>query len=152
MNRKMCGREWRCCYVVYVTRLIVKSLVWRHNRNVQKFNSRMSLTQIRVLWDKSAISNNIWIGIVLSIPFSIHMKDKRYQPSMHCIDVTIRMVNLTLFVLIRHSLLRIDMWHLCWLYRREHLGQWLEIFPNSLKNITILYLFSGSRFIYSILN
>ena len=99
--------------MVYVTRLIVKSLVWRHNRNEQRFYSRMTLARIRVLWEKAAISNTICIVIVLSIPLWIHMNDKRNQPPMHSIDVTIQMVNLTLFVLIGHSILRMNMWHLC---------------------------------------
>ena len=41
------------------------------------------------------------------------MKDKRYQSSMYCIFMKIRMVNLTLFVLIRHYIIRMKRWNLC---------------------------------------
>ena len=126
--------------------------MWRHKRNAQRCNLRMTLAQIHVLWEKADTPNTICIGIVFSSPLWFRMKDKNYLLSIHYIVMTINMVNLTLSVLIGHSILRMMRWHLCRLSRRDHQWRWLAIFPNSLEKLTIIYVFSRSIFIDSIFN
>ena len=81
--------------------LLEKSLVWRNKQNAQRCDSRMTLTRIRVQWEKDATPNTICIGTVLSSPLYTCMKDKSSLSSMNCIVMMIKMVNIKLFMLIR---------------------------------------------------
>ena len=87
----------------------------------------MTLTRIHVLWEKAGTSENIWIDIVLSSTLCISMKEKSYRSLINCIFILTKMVNITLFVLIRQYILGMKRWHLCQLSRIDNRGRWLEI-------------------------
>ena len=62
-----------------------------------------------------------WYCIVK--PFLDSYEGKSYRFSMNCIVVTIKMSNITLSVLIGHSILSMKRWHLYQFYRQEDQGQ-----------------------------
>ena len=105
--------------------------------------------RIRVLWEKAATLKTIWIGIVLSSPFWIRMKDKRYRSSIHCIFMKIKMVNLV----IQELYFKDEEVELMLTFQAKASVVMVSNITNFFdKNSPFSTYFSGTIFFYSIIN